>query len=336
MTKILVVRNDKIGDFMLAWPSFAMLKKSLPEVQVDALVPAYTKPLAELCPWIDNVIIDSDKKEDQKRVIESIKSEDYSDYICLFSTMRNAQLGRKSKILYRLAPATKFAQLLFTDTLTQRRSKSLKPESEYNLDLIRYFLKNKKVNAKEVTAPFLQIESSVKQIRKKELLSEFKAPIKKLYFVHAGTGGSATNLSIEQYAELINLLHQEVECVGFVLTAGPGEEELARELQNKLKPEVASFLYESKEGLVSFCETISCADLFIAGSTGPLHIAGACDVSTVGFFPSKRSSTPLRWKPLNSEGNQFSFSCKADNEALKIDVNKVINTLLHSALLKGN
>ena len=56
MKRILVVRNDKIGDFMLAWPSFAMLKRSM-ECHVTALVPAYTAPLARLCPWIDEIIL---------------------------------------------------------------------------------------------------------------------------------------------------------------------------------------------------------------------------------------------------------------------------------------
>ncbi|MGL5038258.1 MAG: glycosyltransferase family 9 protein, partial [Aeromonas sp.] len=41
MKRILVVRNDKIGDFMLAWPSFAMLKSAM-KCHVTALVPAYT------------------------------------------------------------------------------------------------------------------------------------------------------------------------------------------------------------------------------------------------------------------------------------------------------
>ena len=49
MQRILVVRNDKIGDFMLAWPSFAMLKASC-DCHITALVPSYTAPLAELCP----------------------------------------------------------------------------------------------------------------------------------------------------------------------------------------------------------------------------------------------------------------------------------------------
>lgn len=61
MEKILVIRNDKLGDFMQAWPAFAMLKASNPELKLTALVPSYTAPLAEICPFIDDVIIDSKK-----------------------------------------------------------------------------------------------------------------------------------------------------------------------------------------------------------------------------------------------------------------------------------
>ena len=39
MKKILVVRNDKIGDFMVCFPAFAMLKQSLPDIEITALVP---------------------------------------------------------------------------------------------------------------------------------------------------------------------------------------------------------------------------------------------------------------------------------------------------------
>jgi ADP-heptose:LPS heptosyltransferase len=44
MKRILVVRNDKLGDFMLAWPALALLKQAGCEVTV--LVPEYTAPLA--------------------------------------------------------------------------------------------------------------------------------------------------------------------------------------------------------------------------------------------------------------------------------------------------
>ena len=37
MEKILVIRNDKLGDFMQAWPAFAMLKLSNPSLKLTAL-----------------------------------------------------------------------------------------------------------------------------------------------------------------------------------------------------------------------------------------------------------------------------------------------------------
>lgn len=61
MEKILVIRNDKLGDFVQAFPAFAMLKASNPKLKLTALVPAYTAPLAEVCPFIDHIIIDSKK-----------------------------------------------------------------------------------------------------------------------------------------------------------------------------------------------------------------------------------------------------------------------------------
>ena len=53
MQKLLVIRNDKLGDFILAWPAFALLKQSAPHLRLSALVPQYTAPLARFCPYID-------------------------------------------------------------------------------------------------------------------------------------------------------------------------------------------------------------------------------------------------------------------------------------------
>ena len=61
--KILVVRNDKIGDFALSLPSFAYLKSILPDTRLYALIPEYTKDLAELCPYIDDIIMPSDTRK---------------------------------------------------------------------------------------------------------------------------------------------------------------------------------------------------------------------------------------------------------------------------------
>jgi ADP-heptose:LPS heptosyltransferase len=317
MKKILVVRNDKIGDFMLAWPSFAMLKKSLPSAYITALVPNYTVALAQLCPWIDEVIVDTTKKaskQQQKALVTVIKDNEFDAAICLFSDSYNAKLIWQAKIPYRLAPATKLAQVLYNKRVKQRRSRSEKPEFEYNLDLIRYFLNDIGCPVVEPQAPYL-VFAPESLLEQKETLAatlnlDKTAP---WCFVHAGSGGSANNLSLEQYATLISGLAAK-QNYEFVLTAGPGEEQKARELKALLPNNVRAVVYDKNSGLQDFTCSIACADLFVAGSTGPLHIAATLDIPTIGFFPSKRSATPLRWKTINSEGRHIAFCPNSGKE----------------------
>jgi ADP-heptose:LPS heptosyltransferase len=329
MKKILVIRNDKIGDFMLAWPAIALLKKSIPESLIVALVPEYTKDLAENCPWIDDVIIDIKNKKDKPskaELVKKIKGYDFDYSICLFSNIHNASVVWTSKIPHRFAPATKICQLLYNHTLRQKRSQSQKSEYQYNKDLILYFLSILKQQAVDLSAPYLSFSESELKNHKAELSNSLKInQHQKWCFVHPGTGGSSSTLSIEQWLVLIRGLSEKNDLT-FIITAGPGEEAYASQLHNKLMHnEVGAYLYVSSKGLMKFCCSIACADLFIAGSTGPLHIAGALDVPTVGFFPSKQSSTALRWRPINSSENHLAFSFEEHSEQNNIiDLQQVI------------
>lgn len=314
--KILVVRNDKIGDFMLAWPSFAMLKKSLPTSRIVALVPEYTKPLALLCPFIDEIIVDPEVEfgvNGWQFFEQTVKDYCFDALLTLFSTTRIGRLGKRVKIPYRLAPATKFAQIYYNDRLVQRRSRSLKPEFEYNLDLVRCFLDRYKVIHKVSSVPYLKFPVAEQEQMRHDFVDRYAIiPQHRLVFLHIGSDGSANNLSLEQYVNFVGQL--KIRDAVLILTAGPGEIAMVQKMCEMLyKQRIEHRIYESTEGIVSFVRHLSLADLFIAGSTGPLHIAGALDVPTVGFYPSKRSSTCLRWRTLNGEGNYLAFSPPSSN-----------------------
>ena len=321
---------------MLAWPSFAMLKASLPDCHITALVPNYTVVLAKLCPWIDSVLVDptdSSGKEVQKQLIKSIQAEQFDASINLFSTTYNAKLVWRAKVPYRLAPATKLAQIFYNKRIKQKRSQSAKPEYEYNLDLIRAFLTDINKPIIEPVAPYLSFTAEDLAQQRSKLSNQLGLSLQKPWlFIHAGSGGSANNLSLEQYTQLIGGLGLDKEVI---LTAGPGEEQKAAELKALIEKQgQESVVYDKNEGLVDFSRSIACANLFIAGSTGPLHIAAAIDVPTVGFFPSKRSATPLRWLPINSQGNHIAFcppsaADKSSQEDMaRIDIDRVIQELL--------
>jgi len=309
--KILIIRNDKLGDFILSLPSYKLLKTAIPDSEVHALVPDYTSELAKTSPYIDKAIIDPTSDStlaQQYQLLKTLRNEKYDAIITLYSTTRIGLLAFASGTKYRLAPATKIAQIFYNQRLTQRRSKSLKPEYEYNLDLIKKYLSDTGVtSSRPPQVPYLHFNNvDVKRI-KENFYEKYKInQNNKLIFVHPGTGGSATNLSLQQYAALIETLGLS-KALSFVITAGPGELEKANELSQLIK-NIPHIVYHSTEGIVHFSKLIQGCDLFISASTGPLHIAGALNRATAAFYQRRRSATPLRWQTLNSEEKRLAFT----------------------------
>ena len=143
MMRILVIRNDKLGDFMLAWPAFSLLKQQYPQAQITALVPGYTLPMAEICPWIDAQITDDRRDSvlsDAVHLSRKISAGRFDVSISLFSEMRTALAVSLARVPVRIGPATKLAQVFLNHRVKQRRSRSLKPEFEYNVDLARHYI----------------------------------------------------------------------------------------------------------------------------------------------------------------------------------------------------
>lgn len=321
MQKLLVIRNDKIGDFMLCFPAFALLKRSMPQVKLVALVPNYTAPLAKLCPDLDDIIIDHHDKQDkaaQKALIARLKAERFDGVISFVSDWYNAKLVWSSRIPYRLAPATKLFQFLYNDRLTQRRSQSAKAEFEYNLDLARHFLRRHQITPIEPQPPYLTFDDATLAAQKAKLSQQLALdPHKKWLFVHSSTGGSANNLSLDQYAELIQAVLAQFDCQ-VVLTAGPNEGEKARALAAQIGSSAVA-VYDKNDGLVDFTRSLACADLFISGSTGPLHISGALNKPTIGFYPSRLSAIPRRWQPINQADKHLAF-CPPSDKASQMNL----------------
>jgi ADP-heptose:LPS heptosyltransferase len=320
--RLLVVRNDKLGDFMLAWPALALLKLLRPDWHITALVPAYTAPMAELCPWIDALLID--EGEPALTLARKLKKERFDGLLTFFSTGRVAHAGWLARIPYRLAPATKLAQFFYNHRLLQRRSRSEKPEYAYNIDLALRLLADhggapyQAANEvagdylpTEITRPLLCFNDDL-AVLKRQLCHTFGfAEIKRLIFIHPGSGGSANNLRAEQYITLAN--HLVASDTAFVISAGPGEEATARQIAAGIKGEAT--VYTSSNGLVEFARTLQVANLFISGSTGPLHIAAALNRPTAAFYPRHRSATQLRWQTTNAPERRLAFTPPTDAEA---------------------
>ncbi|MCB9915975.1 MAG: glycosyltransferase family 9 protein [Planctomycetes bacterium] len=319
---ILVVRNDKLGDFVLAWPALALLRASLPEARLDVLVPAYTRELAAACPSVDGVVLDPGPGAGSGALARVVRAGGYAAALTLFSTTRVGLALWRARVPYRLAPATKLAQVFYGERLIQRRSRSAKPEFEYNADLARHYVRRLGRAVVEPAPPYLTFPPAERAAVEADFRARHGLADERLVLLHAGSGGSAANLSHAGYARFARALASD-RGHAVVLTAGPGERPAAEALAARLAG-LRVVLHESRAGLVEFAKLVAAADVFVAGSTGTLHVAGALDVPTAAFYPRRRSSTPLRWQTLNRAGRRLAWSPdvaagESDLEAIDVE-----------------
>ncbi len=53
--------------------------------------------------------------------------------------------------------------------------------------------------------------------------------------------------------------------------------------------------------LSEFIALIQNVDGLVAGSTGPVHLAAAAGIHTLGLYPPRRGAAPSRWAPLGKK-----------------------------------
>ncbi|WP_263863665.1 glycosyltransferase family 9 protein [Shewanella sp. WPAGA9] len=132
----------------------------------------------------------------------------------------------------------------------------------------------------------------------------------KLIFAHPGTGGSSGGVPVESFSNMLIDISQRtaLDC-RFVVTYSGQEEVLADEMvailsEKGIKVEKAKPL----SSLSEFAESLVAADMFIAGSTGPLHLAGLHNVPTLGFYAGRRSAPHIRWQSLSADDRRLSYT----------------------------
>jgi len=293
---ILVVRNDKLGDFITALPTLYVLKRYNPANRIVALVAPLNAKLAQSCDFIDEVIVDS--SEDILELAFKIKEAKIDASITLFSNTRVALAQWIARIPLRIAPATKIAQIFYNRRITQRRSEVKMAEFEYNLELTKALFSDISLNFPK---PLLAYEGASKAY---ESFCREYGITKPIVAFHPGFGGSSdANWTLAEYIELVHIA-ESYETVDIVMTFGPDEEKLYEEAK-ALLGESRVKLYRSRGSVVDFAKILSSFKLFISTSTGTYHLASAVGCETFTFFADTLFASASRWKSIGEKQHHF-------------------------------
>lgn len=293
---ILVVRNDKLGDFITALPTLYVLKHHNPSNRIIVLVAPLNAKLAQSCDFIDEVIVDS--SEDILELAFKIKEAKIDASITLFSNTRVALAQWIARIPLRIAPATKIAQIFYNRRITQRRSEVKMAEFEYNLELAKALFSDISLNFPK---PLLRYDGVEDVYR--EFCAEYDIA-KPIVAFHPGFGGSSdANWTLAEYIELVRIA-EGYETLDIVMTFGPDEEKLYEEAK-ALVGESRVKLYRSRGSVVDFAKLLSSFKLFISTSTGTYHLASAVGCETFTFFADTLFASASRWKSIGEKQHHF-------------------------------
>jgi ADP-heptose:LPS heptosyltransferase len=323
---ILVVRPDRIGDVVLSTPVFTSIRRACPTWRITALLKPMTAELLEGHPDIDEIItLNTNDKPGLRNtwgLAKKLRAKKFDIAIHLYSDFWVSMAVGHAGIPMIIGPASKIAQLFYTDRITQRRSKRGLHETDYNLELLDIF--------------------GIPPIRKSSLPLNTEAPAsaigtldsaRKNIGIFPSMGGSALNWSFDKYAKLAKKMKEARHNV--ILICGPGDEDIIDLISAKGEDG-----YKKVSGLTlkEFAAFTAKLDLFIAPSTGPLHIASAVGTPAAGIYCPIRVCLPARWGPIGEKDISFvpdvpvcekcrGVDCEDYNCMDKLEVEKVFDAV---------
>lgn len=287
LENIIVSRTDKIGDLVLSIPAFYMLRMMYPKANITILVRNYNFDIVKALPCITKVIaVDSFDEASLKKEIENIKAD---AFIALYSDSKVVSLCKASKAKIKVGPLSKLNSFFtYSNGIRQKRSLSIKNEAEYNLDLIRH------LNEKLFDSIKIKSEKIVIGQDNYKLIDDFlnSLNIKDYLLVHPFTGGSAKNLSIDEYISVLKKFKSQCD-IDIVISCVENDSDEAYRMQKDLGTKTHVFV--SKGSILNLAALIDRAKVFLGASTGPSHIAGNLQKRCILIYPNKATQSPVRW-----------------------------------------
>jgi lipopolysaccharide heptosyltransferase I len=291
--EILIIRLSSIGDIIHCTPVASSLKAAWPDCKITWMVGEVSADLLKNNPNIDEILIWSREKFEKY-----LRAYRFKEALGMW---RDLQCKLRGKHFYAVLDI----HGLFLTGMIARQAKTekrigLKGAKELNS---LFMSESGKALGKHITdkylgvltclgiesvdhRTYLVVSEEARQFVKKLLQEHAVAPQERILVLVLGTTWATKNWPPVFFIEIIKLLYRDFR---IILCGGKAEVEMGREVETKAGVPIINSI-----GLTSLLEMagiIEKASVVVAGDTGPLHMAGALGVPTVGMFGPTNPAT---------------------------------------------
>lgn len=321
ISKILAIRNDRFGEFLLNIPAFRELKQNYPDAKLTLVVDAPVQQLAGRITCIDEVIVWGGGKHTLVEIIKfaSLLKEKKYNLCVIFNPRKESHIiSFLAGIPLRAGYDRKWGFLL-NCKIEDKKSEGLKHEVEYNLDLVRAIgvntssLQGSLPQADDRSPPYRQagqLEIKVDDFPDSRLRA---LGIKDRDFiaVHPWASNRKKEWPADKFRELVKRINSDLG-VSVVLIGGQEERQRAEEFRSDLN--VVDIT--GKTTLIESAGLLKMAKLLVTNDSGPMHLAAAAGTPVIAIF---RNNPPgvsaIRWGPA---GNNHIVIDNSDIAAIEV------------------
>lgn len=299
LKRIIISRTDNIGDVVATLPFMARIKALHPTCEIIFLGRGYVKGVLDASPHVDGFIdweeYNCDNTPEFRQALKDVKAD---AIVHLFPKKAIALAAKKAKIPHRIGTSHRWYHIVACNHWAHfSRRHSTQHEAQLNMKLFAAFGLPTEFTHQDLI-PGYQLQT------KSPLPTPIQALLKKDKFnliVHPGTNGSTREWSTDNFVALIKALPEDQFRI--FLTGSPKEAELFKDTLIAHVPQAINLM--GQFDLPQLLTFIDACDGLLAGSTGPLHMAAAIGIHTLGLFPATRTMSPNRWAPIGKKAEHL-------------------------------
>ncbi|MDE0301339.1 MAG: lipopolysaccharide heptosyltransferase II [Candidatus Poribacteria bacterium] len=294
INKILVIRNDGIGDLLNSTPAITLLRNNYPRAEICVLTQPLNAPVLTGNPHINRILIfdrDGAHREvrDRIRFYGDLRREEFDVAIALRTASWSNFVTLLSGARYRLGRYHKRLKRTLTHRWHGKYEKGYVHEVDRNLELIRLICAGE--GNRELVFNLLDQEVS---FAKRQLMDWRVHSNDFLVCLHPGGSSFDKQWPSENFAHIADWLVSEFNAKILILQ-GPNEAHLSRNVKKLMTSPSISHAPESIRNLAALMKH---CNLVICNDSGPMHIAAALDVPMVAIFGP---TDHVAWKPLSEK-----------------------------------
>ncbi len=315
---VLIARTDGIGDVVLTLPLAVALKQLVPAVKISFLGKAYTRPVIEACRSVDAFLDWDDVKDNKARAAELLRSANADAAIIVFPANDVVTAAHAAQIETRVATGHRWHTILKVNRrLWFSRKQGNLHEAQYNLKMLGGLGLQSTWGLDAIANMYDMHVSPCRAEAARSFLSAQKRVL-----LHPKSHGSAVEWPSRSYGELAQMLTERGYSVAI---SGTARERAA--IGDDFPWDIVTDL-TGKLSLGELMQTIATVDAFVAASTGPLHIAAALGVRTLGLYSPKRPIHPGRWQPVGPKASFLVADTHPEDGRLPFSADEVLQGLL--------